>query len=284
MSTVSPEQQAAGERRPCVIVTGANSGIGLATAIRAASDGYDTVATVRSVDKAAAVAEQAARAGVLVGTEVIDITDADACESLIERRRPWGLVNNAGFAAVGAIEDVGDDDARLALEVMVVAPMRLARLALPHMRERGGGRIINISSIYGFTATALSGWYQGAKHALEGLSDALRIEVAGDGIAVVLVEPGGFRTGIWAEQEAELGRRATSRYAGSYRRSLDLTRRYEMLMGEPDEVARTVVAALADGSPRARYLVGRDAWAIALFDRLTLTPVKDRVQRLFLGL
>jgi NAD(P)-dependent dehydrogenase (short-subunit alcohol dehydrogenase family) len=284
MSMASPDGRSDRGRRPCVIVTGANSGIGLATAIRAAAHGYDTVATVRSAEKAEVVVEHAEREGVSLDIEIIDITDADACEALIDRRRPWGLVNNAGFAAVGAVEDVDDDEARLALEVMVVAPIRLARLALPHMRARGGGRIVNISSVYGFTATALSGWYQGAKHALEGLSDALRIEVAGDKIAVVLVEPGGFRTGIWAEQEAELERRGTSRYAASYRRSLDLARRYDMLMGEPDEVAATIVAALADGSPRARYLVGRDAWAIAVFDRFTVTPVKDRVQRFFLGL
>jgi NAD(P)-dependent dehydrogenase (short-subunit alcohol dehydrogenase family) len=271
------------ERRT-VIVTGANSGIGLATAVLAAARGFRTVATVRSDAKAELVHRAAADEAVVIDTEVVDITDAEACRVLVERHRPWGIVNNAGYALAGAIEDVTDDEARAALEVMVVAPMRLARLALPFMRERRSGRIVNVSSVYGFTATALSGWYQGAKHALEGLSDALRIEVAGDGVAVVLIEPGGFRTGIWAEHEAELERRAESRYAPNYRRSLDLTRRYDILMGEPEEAAKMVVGALEARAPRARYLVGRDAWAIAAFDRLTITPVKDRLQRFVLGL
>jgi short-subunit dehydrogenase len=75
------------------------------------------------------------------------------------------------------------------LETMVLAPIRLARLVVPGMRARGGGRIVNISSIYGRTSTPLTGWYQGGKHAIEGISDALRMEVAKDGIDVVLVEP-----------------------------------------------------------------------------------------------
>jgi NAD(P)-dependent dehydrogenase (short-subunit alcohol dehydrogenase family) len=267
-----------------VLVTGANSGLGLATAVLAAAHGFRTVATVRSDIKAALVHDAADDNGLVIETEVVELTDADACRLLIEQHRPWGIVNNAGFAMAGAIEDVSDEEARAALEVMVLAPMRLARLALPFMRERGSGRIVNISSVYGFTATALSGWYQGAKHALEGLSDALRIEVAADGIAVVLIEPGGFRTGIWAEQEATLGQWADSRYAPNYRRSLDLTRRYDLIMGEPEEAAKAIVGSLEARHPRARYLVGRDAWAIAAFDRFTLTPVKDRIQRFVLGL
>ena len=90
---------------------------------------------------------------------------------------------------------------------MVVAPMRLARLALPGMRERGEGRIVNVSSIYGRVTTPFTGWYQAAKHALEGVTDALRMEVAGMGVKVVLVEPGGFRTAIFDEVKRDLDRR-----------------------------------------------------------------------------
>lgn len=143
---------------------------------------------------------------------------------------------------------------------------------------------MNVSSVYGFTTTALSGWYQAAKHALEAVSDALRMEVAGDGIHVVLIEPGGFRTGIWEDTEAAVDARGNSRYTESYRRSQGLTRRYEALMGQPEECARMIEGALAARSPRARYLVGRDAWLIAAADQLTITPVKDRVIRFVLGL
>ena len=87
---------------------------------------------------------------------------------------------------------------------MVHAPMRLARLALPHMRASGGGRIVNVSSIAGRASMPFAGHYTGAKHALEALSDALRMEVAGAGVKVVLVEPGGFKTGIWEEFERDI--------------------------------------------------------------------------------
>lgn len=268
-----------------VLVTGANSGIGLATLFESARRGYRTVGTVRSKAKATEVRRQAAVEDLDVVVDLLDVADTEGCERIIEKHRPWGLVNNAGYAVAGAIEDVTDDEARAVLEVMVLAPMRLARLALPHMRAAGdGGRIVNVSSIYGFTSTALSGWYQGSKHALEGLSDALRIEVAADGIAVVLVEPGGLRTGIWAETEAALTGHEGSRYADSYQRSLDLTKRYDAFMEEPSSAANAICGALDASSPRARYLVGKDAWALAAYERLAITPVKDRLNRFILGL
>lgn len=267
-----------------VLVTGANSGLGLATAVRAARAGFEVVGTVRSEAKATVVAEAATDAGVEVTTALLDVTDADRCAEVVDEHRPWGLVNNAGYGTIGAIEDVGDDEARAVLETMVVAPMRLARLALRHMRAAGEGRIVNVSSVYGFTATPLSGWYQGAKHALEGLSDALRMEVAGDGIVVVLVEPGGFDTHIWAENAESLTHRQGSRYGESYDRTRRLTDLYRPLMGSAEDAADMIVGALLAGRPRARYLVGRDAWLIAAVERFALTPVKDRVNRFVLGL
>jgi NAD(P)-dependent dehydrogenase (short-subunit alcohol dehydrogenase family) len=267
-----------------VLVTGANSGIGLATAIEAAQQGYRVVGTVRSKAKASAVSRAAEAAGVEVATDLLDVADPDACADVIERHRPWGLVNNAGYSAMGAVEDVSDAEARDVLEVMVVAPIRLARLALPAMRQAGTGRIINVSSIYGFTTTPFTGWYQASKHAIEGLSDALRVEVAADGISVVLVQPGAFRTGIWEEAQGETEQRDGSRYSDGYRRVLDLSKRMEPLMGDPDRVARVIISALKSTSPRARYRVGPDAHMLAAAERVTLTPVKDRLQRFVLGL
>jgi NAD(P)-dependent dehydrogenase (short-subunit alcohol dehydrogenase family) len=152
------------------------------------------------------------------------------------------------------------------------------------MRDRGGGRIVNVSSIYGRASTPLTGWYQGTKQALEGLSDALRMEVARDGIRVVLVEPGGFRTGIWAETEREIAKRAGSRYAGAYRRTLTTTRLWQPFMGDPVRCAKTISAALTSRWPRARYLVGYDAQAFALWSSLTPTEVKDHIVRRVMSL
>ena len=267
-----------------VLTTGANSGIGLATALELARRGFRSVGTVRSAAKAKQVTDAAREAGLKVETTILDVTNAAACKRVINRLKPYGVVNNAGFPATGAIEDIDDDEARKVLETMVLAPMRLARLALPHMRRAGDGRIVNISSIYGLTTTPLSGWYQGSKHALEGLSDALRMEVASTGVKVILIEPGGFKTGIWEENKKALEGRARSRYKGAYERTMRGTAATQFLMGEPEQVARVVAGAVASRRPRARYLVGYDAMMMAAVAKVTPSAVKDRISRLTLGL
>ena len=207
-----------------------------------------------------------------------------AAEPSIERLRPWALVNNAGYSGVGAIEDVSDEEARHQLETMVVAPMRLARLALPQMRAAGQGRVVNVSSIYGLTTTPFSGWYQASKHALEAASDALRLEVARDGIKVVLDRARRGEDPDLGGDGGDLGRRTGSSYEAQYRRVLALLAPYRALMVGPETVARVIGKALTAHAPRARYLVGRDAEGVAVAQCLVPTVVKDRVSRLLTGL
>ena len=283
MSTDAHPDRSAGEQRRTVVTTGANSGIGLATVIEAARRGHRSIGTVRSDAKAEVVHAAAADADVEVETALLDVTDEPAGSAVIDEYRPDALVNNAGFSITGAIEDVTDDEARFAFETMVLAPMRLARLSAPHMREQGWGRIVNVSSIYGRTSTPLTGWYQGCKQALEGLSDALRMELARDGIKVVLVEPGGVKTGIWAETEREVAKRAGSRFDPSYARTLTSARLWQPVMAAPDHCANVIVDII-EGNPRARYLVGVDAQALGLAERVVPTFVRDRITRLTLGL
>jgi NAD(P)-dependent dehydrogenase (short-subunit alcohol dehydrogenase family) len=271
--------------RDAVLTTGANSGIGLATAIEVARRGYRSIGSVRSELKAKAVRRAAKDAGVTVETVVLDVTDAHACEDVMDDIGDlYGVINNAGFGLTGAVEDVTDEEARAILETMVIAPMRLGRLALPSMRDAGRGRIVNVSSIYGVTTTPLTGWYQAAKHALEAVSDALRMEVAGDGVHVVLVEPGGFRTGIWEDLERDIAKRGGSRYGNAYRRTQQAMKLSSPIMGEPETCAKVIASAVAARRPRARYLVGIDAQALSAFQRFTPTAVKDRITRLTLGL
>ncbi|MGO8872855.1 MAG: SDR family NAD(P)-dependent oxidoreductase [Acidimicrobiales bacterium] len=267
-----------------VLTTGANSGIGLATAMRVAELGFHSVGSVRSEAKAAEVSRAGARADLAIDTVLLDVTKSRQCTSVIEELRPWALVNCAGYPGVGAIEDITDSEARRQIETMVLAPMRLARLALPHMREQGQGRIVNISSIYGLTTTPFSGWYQACKHALEGASDALRVEVARDGIHVVMIEPGGIHTGIWDAFEADIHRHAASAYGAGYQRARALLQAFSHFMGEPEGVAKAVGKALTVRSPRARYLVGHDAKIIAATNPLIPTELRDRITRLITGL
>lgn len=267
-----------------MLTTGANSGVGLATVVHLARLGFHSVGSVRSPAKAATVAASAESAGVSVEIVVLDVTDAEGCASVVDRLRPWGVVNNAGYSGMGAIEDVTDEEVRRQLETMLVAPMRLARLALPHMRAAGQGRVVNVSSIYGFTTTPFTGWYQASKHALEAASDALRVEVARDGIKVVLIEPGGVKTHIWDEMEEELADRAGSTYETGYRRTRTLLRPVMPFMVGPEAVAKVIGEALTSGSPRARYLVGMDARGVAAAQSLVPTWVRDRITRILTGL
>jgi NAD(P)-dependent dehydrogenase (short-subunit alcohol dehydrogenase family) len=272
------------EVKRTVLTTGANSGIGLATALEVARRGFRSVGSVRSASKAAAVKQAARKAGVEVETVILDVNNAADCRRVIARVKPWGVVNNAGHPASGAIEDVPDREARAVLETMVVAPMRLARLSLPHMREMGEGRIINMSSIAGLITNPLAGWYQASKHALEAASDALRMEVASSGVKVVLIEPGGFKTAIWEENQEALDRREQSRYRTAYERVLRGTQLTVPLMGNPSTVAKVVVRALTSKNPHPRYLVGYDAQLLLAMRKLTPTALRDRVTRITLGL
>jgi NAD(P)-dependent dehydrogenase (short-subunit alcohol dehydrogenase family) len=267
-----------------VLTTGANSGVGLATVVHLGQLGFHSVGSVRTAAKAAAVAGAAEKAGVSVETVRLEVTDPERCAAVIAKLRPWALVNNAGYLGLGAIEDVTDDEARQQFETMVLAPLRLARFAVPHMREAGGGRIVNISSIYGRTTTPLTGWYQATKHALEAATDALRTEVARDEIRVILIEPGGLRTGLWEELDQSVGRYVGSLYNVNYERTRTLVRAYMGFMTNPTRVAQCIGKALTSGGPRARYVIGPDAQTIAAAQALIPTCIRDRVTRLVAGL
>lgn len=142
-----------------------------------------------------------------------------------------------------------------------------AALAVPATRRRGEGRIVDVSSVAAHATGAMTGWYQACKYALTGVTDALRREVASDGIDVILVEPGGLGTGIWDKARDELvRRRATSATPTPYEQSLRVLDTARPFMGDPEAVARVIADALTAGHPRSQYRVGRDAPVIELLD------------------
>jgi len=271
-----------------VVVTGANSGIGLVTAVELAKAGYDVIGTVRSEAKADVLRDAALAEGAVVRSVLCEVTDADSTErafleiAAMTAGGPWAVVNNAGFAQPGAVEDVGDEAAREQLEVNVLAPARIARLVLPSMRERGDGRIVNVSSIAGRVTFPFMGWYHASKHALEALSDSMRMEVAQFGVKVILVEPGTFGTSVWDEGISRLPHVLDSPYESSYARSGSITGNLSK-MPDPVWVARTIRLALGSPVPMARYLVGVDAVGATLLDAVTPTIVSDWVKGVATG-
>ncbi len=269
---------------PSVLVTGAGSGIGLATALELARRGRRPIAAVHLEEQQDLVAKAAADAGVDVETAVLDVSDPGACAEVVGRRPLEALVNAAGYVNAGAVLDVDDDAVRHHMEVMILAPMRLARLALPSLRQHGPGRIVNIGSILGQMSTPLMGWYDGTKHALEALSDALRMEVAADGVRVVLVEPGAIRTPIYAKAREEMADRQPSSHTAAYGRWSELTRLAEPLFTSPDAVGRTVMRALEADRPRQRYYVGLGAPLAPWAYRVTPPVLRDAALRFLLRL
>ena len=273
-----------------VVVTGANSGIGLVTVLELAGAGYDVIGTVRSASKAALVQEAADARNVTVRTVELDVNDAASTEAGFKQiddltdGRLWAVVNNAGYAQAGAVEDVSDEQARAQLETNLLAPIRIAKLVLPGMKERGEGRIINVSSVAGRLSTPLMGWYCASKHALEAVTDALRMEVEPDGVRVILIEPGMFGTDIWAAAESQsLPDPSSARYAAAYARSEAMSAQTKRLP-DPVWVARTIRVALSNPFPMARYVVGADAVGGILAETLVPTAVTDYVKAVTTGL
>ena len=180
-------------------ITGSSSGFGRAIAEEALERGDRVVATTRRTD---ALADLAARAPDRVLLATLDVTRPAevraAVASALERfGRIDVVVNNAGFSIIGAVEETSDDELRATMELMFFGAVAVTREVVPHMRERRSGTIVQITSMGGLTTAPGFGAYCAAKHALEGLSECLSLELAPHGVRVLVVEPGAFRTALF---------------------------------------------------------------------------------------
>lgn len=264
-----------------VLITGCSSGIGRATALRLVRAGHVVYATARRPAALAELSEAGAR------TLALDVTDEDSMVSAVETvTREHGqvgtLINNAGYGAYGPIEEVSIEEARREFETNVFGLGRMCQLVLPGMRASGQGRIVNISSMGGRITFPAGGWYHASKYAVEALSDALRVEVAGFGVKVVLVEPGLIRTEFGAVASHGLtGTGADGPYAGLRTAADALTEQNyrSRLAAEPDAVAKVVQRALSSQHPRARYVVTPAARILVQTRRFGGDRVWDTVVR-----
>ncbi|MEU0946891.1 SDR family NAD(P)-dependent oxidoreductase [Streptomyces canus] len=209
-----------------MLVTGATSGIGLATALLLARQGRQVIGTARSKDKADALVRTAHAQGLALDAVVMDLTDPASCREAIARAAdlteggPHALVANAGIPLTGAITNLPEDRIREVLEVNVVGTLRTCTLVLPAMRRRGRGRIVTVSSASARIPAPMSGWYTASKHALSAATHSLRMETRRYGVQVVLVEPGTVATPFWDRAREDLsaltrGRRGRRRRTSS---------------------------------------------------------------------
>ena len=191
------------------------------------------------------------------------------------------LINNAGFGLYGAMEDIPLDEARHQFEVNLFGLARLTQLVLPYMRERGAGKVVNISSVGGKVYTPLGSWYHATKHALEGWSDCLRLELKDFGLDVIVIEPGAIRTEFSnVAFGPALERSGSTAYSGFVSRMLDMRDRIEgngSLGSPPSVIAGTIAKALTANRPKTRYAAGQYARPLIFLRQLISDRMFDRL-------
>ncbi len=268
-----------------ILITGASSGIGLATARILAKEGHTVYAAARRIER---MKELEADGVKLIAMDVTDDASMIAGVKAITDReqRIDVLVNNAGYGSYGALEDVPISEAKYQFEVNIFGLARLTQLVLPHMRAQRSGRIINISSIGGRIGEPHGAWYHATKFAVEGLSDSLRMEVKEFGIDVVVIQPGAIQT-----EWTEIARQNMLKTSGNTAYS-ELTQAHARMFqnadgqgSDPIVIAKVISKAVNRRHPCTRYAAGLGAKPILflrsilsdkLFDRLMIAAIRSQ--------
>ncbi|MCC6766213.1 MAG: SDR family NAD(P)-dependent oxidoreductase [Deltaproteobacteria bacterium] len=244
-----------------VLITGCSTGIGRATALRLARAGHTVYASARKLD---AIQDLAAAGCTLLALDVCDEASIRAAVARVEAEQGavGVLVNNAGYGSEGPIEEVPMSEVRRQFETNVFGLVQLTKLALPGMRRQRWGKVVNLSSMGGRLTLPGGGFYHATKYAVEAISDALRFEVRGFGIDVVIIEPGPIKTEFGDTAIARVA--ALGGPASPYREFLNVLQRqihdaYEGPMGrlaaDADAVAKSIEAAITASRPKTRYVI-----------------------------
>jgi NAD(P)-dependent dehydrogenase (short-subunit alcohol dehydrogenase family) len=245
------------------VVTGSSSGIGFETSLALARDGYYTFATVRSVKKAQKIATIAKKENLNIEIIELDVNDEKSIKSAFEqivskKQRIDVLVNNAGWALFGSLEDVPVNDFRAQFETNFFGIISIIQKVAPIMRKQGSGIIVNISSVAGKIGFPGSSAYISSKFALEGLSESLRYEMGQFGVKIIIIEPGVIKTNLFSSMKI-----AEPKTDSPYKEITEKVIMGVKMMAElgthPSEVAATILKAIKETNPRPRYIVGNDA-------------------------
>ena len=239
-----------------ILITGCSSGIGRATAEHLARAGHTVYATARRPDSLAELERAGCRT---LALDVLDDASMQAAVDLVEAAHGsvGALVNNAGYAVSGAIEVLPMDAVRAEFETNVFGYVRMAQLVLPGMRRAGRGRIVNVSSVAGRVTMPGAGAYAASKYAIEAVSDALRFEVRGFGVELIVIEPGPIRTEFTSSANAALAAAEAGPYADYHAAvaKADAETDGSFMAGKPEQVAKAIERALTARRPRPRYRV-----------------------------
>ena len=279
-----------------VLITGASAGIGEALAQLLAQQfiGIRLVLAARNVEKLETVATLCRKAGaeVLVvptNLEKIEQAEALATAAIAHFGRIDALVNNAGYGQMGPVELIPYQATQRQFQVNLLAPLALIRALVPTMRDCGGGRIINISSLGGRLAFPFGGLYSASKFALEGLSDALRMELAPFNIQVSVIEPGAVSTNFFvvAAQEVEetVATPENTPYRAAFEKLKGLEKQTSSQAWTSERVAKVIVRALTDRHPRPRYIAATGGnFLLFLMTKVLPTRFVDRFWQRFYGI
>jgi short-subunit dehydrogenase len=253
-----------------ILITGASSGIGQATAELLAANGFTVFGTSRKPDLTG-------RSYTMLPLDIRSDTLVDAAvQSILEQTGQIDvLINNAGYSQFGAIEENSIEDMQAQFDTNFFGLMRMTNAVLPTMRRQGRGHIINVSSVVGQVAPAYVGLYASSKFAMEGLTEALRYEVRQFNIHVSLVEPGFVKTNIKGQPPAH----PIAGYALARQAAVQRIRAGVESGMEPEAVARTIFRIATTARPRLRYLVGGPANALITLKRLLPESLFDQVRR-----
>ncbi len=266
-----------------VLITGCSTGIGRETALHLAERGdYAVYATARKLESLLELERAGCR------TMALDVTDEASMKGVVteieqEHGSVWALINNAGYSQSGAVESIPIESLRSQFETNVFGLVRLSQLVLPGMRGRGEGRIVNLSSMGGKFTFPGGGAYHATKYAVEALSDAMRFEVKGFGVDVVLIEPGLITTSFGDTAVDSIGAAPDEGPYGKFNAAVakSTAEAYSGPMAKlgagPQAVAEKIEKALTDSRPRARYTVTPSAKIVIVLRRMLSDRMWDRV-------